>query len=81
MQIPTGHPQRGTDTPKRTPVLGTVTLSLRVKSPWQGGVLILFSRVPFILVSSSFWGNTGGTGTVSLTPQLSEPHSGNQQGP
>lgn len=41
MQIPPGHPQRGTDTPKHTPVLGTVTLSLRVKSPWQGGVLSL----------------------------------------
>lgn len=41
MQIPPGPPQRGTDTPKCTPVMGPVTLIPRVKSPWQGGVLSL----------------------------------------
>ena len=41
MQIPSGPPHRGTDTPKHTPVLGPVTLSPRVKSPWRGGVLSL----------------------------------------
>lgn len=82
MQVPSGPPQRGTDTPKHTPVLGPVTLVTACKVPLAGwSAESVFSGVPFILVSSSLWGNTGGTGTVSLTPKLPEPHSGNQQEP
>ena len=73
MQVPSGPPQRGTDTPKHTPVLGPVTLSPRVKSPWRGGVLSLcFQGCPSsssLLVSGGI--QVGQEQSLSLPSSLS----------